>query len=127
MKKGYGLIWGIGMIKRKNIPIYVGIIVIILIFVWLIFFRKHKPSEQELYEKRIELLEDSINNLNKRIFIDRVLIDSLKLQKEQAEGTIIYIEKQNEKVDNWIIKSDADANIQFLSDYLSGENDFSTR
>lgn len=121
-----GLTWVTGMIKYKNQLLIGGLMIIILIFVWLLFDNRGL-SEKEIYEKRIVELQDSIIGLNKRIDRNILVIDSLKVQREQTKGKIIYIEKQNEKIDNWIVRSDADANIQFLSDYLSSQNDFTTR
>lgn len=115
------------MDRRKNILFFGCLMIIILIFVWIMFFKNRGLTEKEIYEKRITELQDSIGGLNRRISESLLVIDSLKVQKEQTKGTIIYIEKQNEKVDNWIIRSDADANVQFLSDYLSSQNDFTTR
>lgn len=115
------------MDRRKNILFFGCLMIIILIFVWIMFFKNTGLTEKEVYEKRITELQDSIEGLNRRISGSLLVIDSLKVQKEQAKGTIIYIEKQNEKIDNWIVKSDADASIRFLSDYLSRQNDFTTR
>lgn len=127
MMKENGLTWLNGMIKNnKYWIIFVGV-VIILIFVWAIFIRKPKPTEQDIYEKKIEMLQDSINSLNRRILAGKETIDSLKVEITKVQGTIIYIEKQGEKVDNWLVYAGTDANLRFLSDYLSGENDFSER
>ena len=121
-----GLTWVTGMIKYKNQLLIGGLMIIILIFVWLLLGNRG-PSEKEIYEKRIVELQDSIKGLNKRIVSNILVIDSLKVQREQTKGKIIYIEKQNEKIDNWIVRSDADTNIQFLSGYLSSQDDFTTR
>ena len=124
--KERGLTWVTGTIKYKNTILIGGLMIIILIFVWL-FLGSRVLSEREIYEKRIAELQDSINGLNERIDSNILVIDSLKVQREQTKGKIIYIERQNEKIDNWIVRSDADANIQFLSGYLSSQDDFTTR
>lgn len=97
---------------------------IVLIFVIVYYVNKDRNDYRRNYEQRISELQDSLNVLNRTIQKNTLVIDSLKLKKEIVKEVIKYIEKENEKVDNWIVVSGADTNIRYLSDYLSGQTYF---
>lgn len=77
------------------------------------------PQEAKDYTEDIRALNDTIAKLQRDIEEYERKIALIDLERETLRNEIQEILSQNEKTDSIIVSNNLDANIRYLSDYLS--------
>mgnify|MGYP000873377719 CR=1 FL=1 len=106
---------------RKIVPILLIVGVILIIFA--IFVGKDTTKvDITPYKMDILHLEDSIKELRSNIYHYQSKLDSLQEEREKIHVQIKEILKENEEIDRILVNGDWDANIRFLTEFLSKED-----
>lgn len=111
--------------------IFVVLPYVVLAFVLFIIFarrteyrereKQYKESIEE-YKKRVTVLDLKVISLENAISQYRDSVSVLEETKKLLEKRLQHIKQENEQIVAYIISSDTDWNIRFLSEYLSEEN-----
>lgn len=113
------------MSKERKVSILFGVVGIIAI-IFAIFAYNGGGTDTgvsvDIHEARVRELTDSIRTLRAEIASFRERVDSLNAERDKIRIQIKKILVENEKVDRVLANGDWDANIRFLSDFLSKEN-----
>lgn len=119
--------------RSRNIwdKIFIVLPYLVLAFVlFIIFARRTEYAERERqYKERIEayqhqalVLDNKITDLEGKISQYRDSVVALEETKKSLEKRLQNIRQENEQIVAYIISSDTDWNIRFLSEYLSKED-----
>lgn len=81
-----------------------------------------KAYSRTLYEKDLKLIQDSLSELRANIYKFEVHITDLEMERKTLKKDIQFLLKQNEKINLDIDNNTLDANIEFLTEYLSTKN-----
>lgn len=91
----------------------------ILITIFAINRHMEVPQESKDYTEDIRALNDTIAKLQREIEEYERKIALIDLERETLRNEIHEILSQNEKTDSIIVSNNLDANIRYLTDYLS--------
>lgn len=80
------------------------------------------PASIEEYEENICSLNDTIRSLKEDISKYKLEVARIDLEREKIKKELELILRDNEKVDTELANGDWDANIKFLTDFLSEED-----
>ena len=115
--------------KERKVSILFGAVGIIAI-IFAIFAYNGRVTDTgvsvEIREARVKELKDSIEALSMEIASFKKRVDSLNSERDKIRVQIKKI-IENEKVDRVLANGDWDANIRFLSDFLSKEDTLGKR
>lgn len=116
--------------KERKVSILFGAVGIIAI-IFAIFAYNGRVTDTgvsvEIRETRVKELKDSIEALRMEIASFKKRVDSLNSERDRIRVQIKKILIENEKVDRVLANGDWDANIRFLSDFLSKEDTLGKR
>lgn len=110
---------------RINVWIFIFSVAIAIIIAIFVGSKEETPGIHiKDYTEDIRSLNDSIVSLQKEIEEYERCIAEIEFEKQKLRKVITEILEENEKTDSAIVNGDLDANVRFLSDYLSKDHDF---
>ena len=113
------------MERRVKVDIFLVIITVVAIIIAIFALNRSSsvsPVPTEEYEENIRVLNDTIRVLREDIAKYKLEIERIDLEREKIRKELELIIRDNEKVDTELANGDWDANIKFLSDFLSEED-----
>ena len=99
----------------------------ILIAIFAFGRKEVAPPEVKDYTEDIRALNDTILKLQRNIEEYERRIALIDLERENLKQEIQEILKQNEKTDSIIVSNNLDANVRYLTDYLTKSGGYDGR
>lgn len=99
------------------------VVIAILIAIFVRGRNEEPPIPLKDYTEDIQLLNDTIFRLKADIEYYEQRISEIELEKEELRRRMNEIIEANEETDSIIVNGDLDANVRFLTKYLSEGSD----
>lgn len=113
------------MNNSRRVAYFIVLIIFLMIgiFIGKSMFTPTRADSDDSYKKHIDALRDTINDLKVDIESYEVQLNELRIEKDNIKESIRIISNDAKTRDKIISTNSVDANIRFLSRFLSEKDD----